>query len=74
VTETNREARLKGAITAYGDSAALANLLREHARINPGRHITDITELGTWNGQAHVLEDAFRMFAICLVDVPSAAP
>lgn len=40
VTETDRERRLKEAITAYGDSAALANLLREHARINPGQHIT----------------------------------
>jgi hypothetical protein len=74
LTETNRETRLKEAITAYGDSAALADLLREHARINPGQHITDITDLVTWNGQAHVLEDAFRMFAICLVDVPSEAP
>jgi hypothetical protein len=74
LTEINRETRLKAAITAYGDSAALADLLREHARINPGQHITDITGLATWNGQAHVLEDAFRMFAICLVDVPSGAP
>jgi hypothetical protein len=74
LTETNRGTRLKKAITAYGDSAALANLLREHARIDPGQHITDITDLGTWNGQAHVLEDAFRSFAICLVDVPSEAP
>ena len=74
LTETNRETRLKEAITAYGDSAALADLLREHARINPGQHITDIIDLGTWNGQAHVFEDAFRMFAICLVDVPSEAP
>ena len=74
LTETNRETRLKEAITAYGDSAALADLLREHTRINPGQHITDIIHLGIWNGQAHVLEDAFRMFAICLVDVPSEAP
>ena len=74
LAESNRETRLKEAITAYGDSAALADLLREHARINPGQDITDIIDLGTWNGQAHVLEDAFRMFAICLVDVPSEAP
>jgi hypothetical protein len=73
LTETNRETRLKEAITAYGDSAALANLLREHVRVNPGQHITDIIELATWNGQAHVMEDAFRMLAICLVDVPSEA-
>jgi hypothetical protein len=74
LTETNRETRFKEAITIYGDSAALANLLREHARINPGQPITGITDLGTWNGRAHVLEAAFRMFAICLVDVPSEAP
>jgi hypothetical protein len=72
--ETNREARLKKAITAYGDSTMLANLLREHARINPGQHITDTTDLGIWNVEALVLEDAFRVFAICLVDVPSEAP
>ena len=48
--EINRETRLKDAITAYADSATLANLLREHARINPDQHITDIIDLGTWNG------------------------
>jgi hypothetical protein len=71
LTATNRETRLKEAIKAYGDGAGLAHLLREHARINPGQHITD---LGTWNGQALLLEDAFRRFAICLVDVPPEAP
>jgi hypothetical protein len=71
LTETNREARLKEAIAAYGDSAGLAFLLREHARINPDQHITD---LGTWNGQALMLEAVSRMFAICLVDVASEAP
>jgi hypothetical protein len=71
LTETNRETRLKEAITAYGDGAGLAVLLREHAGINPDERITD---KGTWYGQAVVLEDAFRRFAVCLVDVPSEVP
>ena len=74
LTEANRETRLKEAIAAYGDSSALADLLREHAKINAGQHITDLTDLGTWNVEAFVLEDAFRQFAICLVDVPAEAP
>jgi hypothetical protein len=67
LTETHRDKRLKGAITAFGESFELAFALTQHARVNPDQRITDVSE---WNGHAILLQDRFKRFAICLVDVP----